>query len=93
MYMLRDGHVMARDAGEGGSWRAVARVPEDRRAAAAEVAALGDGRVAVVGSACHGAEQAVYVLSHGGAAAPSWTRGAAPPEFTGHVQAACCVQI
>ncbi|KAG2656937.1 F-box/kelch-repeat protein At1g80440-like [Panicum virgatum] len=93
MYMLRDGHVMARDAGEGGVWRAVARVPEDGRAAAAEVAAFGDGRVAVVGSACPGAEQTVYVLSHGGAAAPSWTHAAAPPEFTGHVQAICCVQI
>ncbi|RLM78857.1 F-box/kelch-repeat protein [Panicum miliaceum] len=93
MYMLRDGHVMARDAGEGGAWRTLARVPEDGRAAAAEVTALGDGRVAVVGSACHGAEQTVYVLSHGRVATPSWTRAAAPPEFTGHVQAACCVQI
>ena len=92
--MLRDGHVMARDAGEGGVWRAVARVPEDGRAAAAEVAAIGDGRVAVVGSVRHGAdEQTVYVLSHGGAAAPSWTHAAAPPGFTGHVQAICCVQI
>ncbi|RCV04924.1 hypothetical protein SETIT_1G040400v2 [Setaria italica] len=93
MYMLDAGRVMARDAEDGGAWRTVARVPEDGRAAATEVAAIGEGRVAVVGSACHGAEQAVYVLSHGDATAPSWTRAAAPPEFTGHVQAACCVQI
>ncbi|KAF8691484.1 hypothetical protein HU200_040629 [Digitaria exilis] len=101
-YMLDAGGrvVMARDAGDGdgGAWRTVARVPEeDGRvvASAAEVVAIGDGRVAVVGSACHGGgEQNVYVLSHGeGTAAPSWTRAAAPPEFTGHVQAACFVQI
>ncbi|OEL24814.1 F-box/kelch-repeat protein [Dichanthelium oligosanthes] len=97
MFMLHDGHVMARDIDdESGEWRTVARVPEDGRASAtaAEVAAFGDGRVAIVGSACHGAEQAVYVLSHDETkATPSWTRAAAPPEFTGHVQAACCVQI
>ena len=88
MYMLLAGHVVARDEDEGGAWRAVARVPEDGRAAAAEVAALGDGRVAVVGSARHGADkQTLRVLSHSGAATPSWTCAAAPPEFTGHVQA------
>ncbi|CAO2037636.1 unnamed protein product [Urochloa humidicola] len=97
MYMLDIGRVMARDGagdGEGGAWRAVARVPEDVREAAAEVVAIGDGRVAVVGgAACHGGEQAVYVLSHGGTASLSWTRNASPPEFAGHVQAACCVRI
>ncbi|CAN6243542.1 unnamed protein product [Urochloa humidicola] len=95
MYML--GRVMARDGagdGDGGAWRAVARVPEGVRQAAAEVVAIRDGRVAIVGgSVCHGGEQAVYVLSPGGTAAPSWTRNAAPPEFAGHVQAACCVRI
>jgi hypothetical protein len=100
MYMLDGGRVMARDDedDEGGAWRTVARVPEDRRAVATEVVDIGDGRVAVIGPACHGTEQTVYVLSDGGATAtatttPSWTRAAAPPEFTGHVQAACCVQI
>ncbi|CAL5023237.1 unnamed protein product [Urochloa decumbens] len=99
MYMLDGGRVMARDGaageGEGGAWRVVARLPEDVREAAAEVVAIGDGRVGVVGcSACHGGEHAVYVLSHGGAAGTSsWTRNAAPPEFSGHVQAACCVHI
>ncbi|CAL4889253.1 unnamed protein product [Urochloa decumbens] len=98
MYMLDGGRVMVRDgaAGEGeggGAWRELARVPEDVREAAAEVVAIGDGRVAVVG-ACLGGEQAVYVLSHGGAAGTSsWTRNAAPAEFAGHVQAACCVHI
>ncbi|KAJ1278470.1 hypothetical protein BS78_04G081900 [Paspalum vaginatum] len=87
MYMVHDGCVLARDAG-GGAWRTLARVPEDGRAAKA-VVAVGDGRVVVLG-----AEQDVHVLSHGGAtAAPSWTRAAAPPEFAGNVQAACCVHI
>ncbi|CAN6237523.1 unnamed protein product [Urochloa humidicola] len=100
MYMLDGGRVMARDGGagegEGGAWRALAPLPEGVREAAAEVVAIGDGRVAIVGggSACHGGEQAVYVLSHGGAAGTSsWTRNAAPAEFAGHVQAACCVHI
>ncbi|CAN6346595.1 unnamed protein product [Urochloa humidicola] len=55
-----------------------------RAAATAEAVAIGEGRVAVVGSVCHGSGQAVYVLSHGGSAAPSWMRNAAPPEFAGH---------
>ncbi|XP_062217296.1 F-box/kelch-repeat protein At1g80440-like [Phragmites australis] len=88
MYMLRDGQVVAREL-DGGAWRQVARVPEDGRAVTA-VAAIGDGRVVVVGSACHGAEQAVYVLSENEARL-SWARAPAPPEFAGHIQAACSV--
>jgi hypothetical protein len=93
MYMLRDGHLAARDSG--GAWRSVARVPEDGRAATA-VVAMGDGRVAVVGAGRHGGEQAVYVLSKEvgtNGAAPSWARALAPPEFAGNVQAACCVEV
>ena len=86
MYMLRDGCVVARDAEGGGRWRTLACLPEDARGATT-VAAIGDGRVVVLG-----AEQTVYVLSHN-QATPSWTRVAAPLEFAGHVQAACCVQI
>ncbi|CAD6342681.1 unnamed protein product [Miscanthus lutarioriparius] len=86
MYMLRDGCIMARDAEGGGRWRMLARLPEDGRAATT-VASIGDGRVVVLG-----AEHTVYVLSHN-QTTPSWTRVAAPPEFAGHVQAACCVQI
>lgn len=92
MYMVRDGHVVARD---GGSWRQVSRVPEDVRAVTA-VAAIGDGRVVVIGSACHGAEQAVHVLRLSNddvASTPSWASYPAAPEFAGNVQAACCVQV
>jgi hypothetical protein len=94
MYMLRDGHLAARDSGN--PWRSVARVPEDGRAATTLVA-IGDGRVVVLGAGRHGGgEQAVYVLSEetgANGAAPSWARAVAPPEFAGHVQAACCVEV
>ncbi|CAM0946202.1 unnamed protein product [Alopecurus aequalis] len=93
MYMLRDGHLAARDSGN--AWRLVARLPEDGRAATALVA-IGDGRVVVLGAGSHGGEQAIYVLSEENetnGAAPSWARTLAPPEFAGHVQAACCVEV
>ncbi|GJN19308.1 hypothetical protein PR202_gb06572 [Eleusine coracana subsp. coracana] len=90
MYMVRDGHVVAREV-DGDAWRPVARVPDDARAMTA-VVAIGDGRVVVIGSACHGAEQAVHLLSEDGSTS-SWTRQPMAPEFVGHVQAACCVQV
>uniref|UniRef100_A0ACD5Z8R6 Uncharacterized protein n=2 Tax=Avena sativa TaxID=4498 RepID=A0ACD5Z8R6_AVESA len=93
MYMLRDGHLAARDGGK--PWRSVAPVPEDGRASTA-VVAIGDGRVVVVGAGCNGGEQAMYVLSREigtNGAAPSWARAVAPPEFAGYVQAACCVEV
>ncbi|XP_047076960.1 F-box/kelch-repeat protein At1g80440-like [Lolium rigidum] len=94
MYMLRDGHLAARDSGN--PWRSVARVPEDG-GAATTVVAIGDGRVVVVGAGLHGGgEKFVYVLSEEtgtNGAAPSWARAVAPPEFAGHVQAACCVEV
>uniref|UniRef100_A0ACD5ZL62 Uncharacterized protein n=1 Tax=Avena sativa TaxID=4498 RepID=A0ACD5ZL62_AVESA len=91
MYMLRDGHLEAREGGN--PWRSVAPVPKDGGAATA-VVAIGDGRVVVVGAGRHGCE--LYVLSKEigtNGAAPSWVRAVAPPEFAGHVQAACCVQV
>uniref|UniRef100_A0A0E0G2V7 F-box domain-containing protein n=1 Tax=Oryza nivara TaxID=4536 RepID=A0A0E0G2V7_ORYNI len=89
MYMLRDGHLAARDATNNGgaAWRAVASLPEDGRAVTA-LAAIGDGRVVAIGAGSHGGEQAVYLLTteEGGdknGAAQSWARAAAPPEFAG----------
>jgi hypothetical protein len=90
MYMVRDGHVVARDDG-GDAWRPAAKLPEDARVVTA-VAAIGDGRVVVIGSACYGAEQAVHVLRED-APTPSWVRQPSAPEFAGHVQAACCVHV
>uniref|UniRef100_A0A0E0CHH6 F-box domain-containing protein n=1 Tax=Oryza meridionalis TaxID=40149 RepID=A0A0E0CHH6_9ORYZ len=102
MYMLRDGHLAARDATNNGgaAWRAVASLPEDGRAVTA-LAAIGDGRVVAIGAGSHGGEQAVYLLTTeesgdkngAAAAAQSWARAAAPPEFAGYVQAACCVEV
>lgn len=91
MYMLRDGHIVARD-GANGSWRPVAQVPEDARTAAT-VSAIPEGRVVVIGSGCHGGDQTVYVLREEAGKGASWTRAAPPPEFSGHVQAACFLEI
>lgn len=62
------------------------------------LAAIGEGRVVAIGAGSHGGEQAVYLLTteEGGdknGAAQSWARAAAPPEFAGYVQAACCVEV
>ncbi|XP_012700569.1 LOW QUALITY PROTEIN: F-box/kelch-repeat protein At1g80440-like [Setaria italica] len=91
MYMLRDGHLVARD-GPAASWRPVAQVPEDALTAAT-VSAIPDGRVVVIGAGCHGGDQTVYVLREEAGKGASWARAPAPPEFSGHVQAACSLQI
>jgi len=91
LYMLsRDGHLVARDGGA--AWRPVAQVPEDARTAAT-VSVIPDGRVVVIGSGCHGGDQTVYVLREEAGKGASWTRAAAPPEFSGHVQASCFLEI
>ncbi|KAK8455893.1 hypothetical protein SEVIR_4G238100v4 [Setaria viridis] len=91
MYMLRDGHLVARD-GLAASWLPVAQVPEDALTAAT-VSAIPDGRVVVIGAGCHGGDQTVYVLREEAGKGASWARAPAPPEFSGHVQAACSLQI
>ncbi|KAG2612605.1 F-box/kelch-repeat protein At1g80440-like [Panicum virgatum] len=93
LYMLRDGHLVARDAAApGAAWRPVAQVPEDARTAAT-VSAIPGGRVVVIGSGCHGGDKNVYVLREEAGKGASWERAAAPPEFAGHVQASCCLEI
>ena len=92
LYMLRDGHLVARDVASGAAWRPVAPVPEDARTAAT-VSAIPGGRVVVVGSGCHGGDKNVYVLREEAGKGASWERAAAPPEFAGHVQASCCLEI
>ncbi|KAF8648395.1 hypothetical protein HU200_064983 [Digitaria exilis] len=93
MYMIRDGHLVARDGAGNAQWRPVAQVPEDARTAAT-VSAISDGRVVVIGSGCHGGEQNVYVLreEEDGKGA-SWVRAPVPTEFSGHVQASCSLEI
>jgi hypothetical protein len=91
MYMLRDGLLVARDGAA--PWRSVAQVPEDARTAAT-VSALPDGRGAVViGSACHGGDQIVYVLREEAGKGASWKRAPAPPQFSGHVMASSSLEI
>ncbi|XP_040380781.1 F-box/kelch-repeat protein At1g80440-like [Oryza brachyantha] len=94
MYMLRDGHLVARHGATSSSaaWRPVAPVPEDARTAAV-VSAIPDGRVVVIGSGCHGGDQTVYTLREEAGKPASWARAPAPPEFAGHVQAACLLEI
>ncbi|CAN6163583.1 unnamed protein product [Urochloa humidicola] len=93
LYMLRDGNLVARDAGAANAaWRTVAQVPEDARTAAT-VAVIPDGRVVVIGAGCHGGEQTVYVLREEAGKGATWERAAAPPEFSGHVQASCFLEI
>ncbi|KAL6839424.1 hypothetical protein ACP4OV_030694 [Aristida adscensionis] len=93
MYMLRDGQLVAREGGAAtAAWRRVAQVPEDARTAAT-VSAIPDGRVVVIGSGCHGGDQTVYVLREEAGKPASWVRAPAPPEFSGHVQAACLLEI
>jgi hypothetical protein len=91
VYMLRDGHLVARDGAA--EWRPVARVPDDALTAPA-VSAFPDGRVVVVGSGCHGGDQTVYVLREEGGRPASWSRAPPPPpEFAGHVQASCFLEL
>ena len=44
-------------------------------------------------SGCHGGDKNVYVLREEAGKGASWERAAAPPEFAGHVQASCCLEI
>ncbi|KAM3191915.1 hypothetical protein ACQJBY_069260 [Aegilops geniculata] len=92
MYMLRDGNLVARDGGASAGWRTVASVPEDARTAST-VSSIPGGRVVVIGSGCHGGDQTVYMLHDEAGKAASWARAPAPPEFSGHVQAACFLEI
>ncbi|KAM0923154.1 hypothetical protein ACQ4PT_005712 [Festuca glaucescens] len=92
MYMLRDGNLVTRDGGASAAWRTVASVPEDARTAST-VSAIPDGRVVVIGSGFHGGDQTVYMLRDEAGKPASWARAPAPPEFSGHVQAACFLEI
>ncbi|EAZ37525.1 hypothetical protein OsJ_21857 [Oryza sativa Japonica Group] len=89
------GHLVARHgeiSSAPAAWRPVAPVPEDARTAAA-VSVIPDGRVVVIGSDCHGGDQTVYTLREEAGKPASWARAPAPPEFSGHVQAACLLEI
>lgn len=92
MYMCRLGHVAVR---EGRAWRAMVEVPED--ASVAPVLVTWQDRVVLMGSGSHGGAQQVYVLEEeeeeGEERRMTWQKVEVPADYSGHVQAACCVEI
>ncbi|CAA6666285.1 unnamed protein product [Spirodela intermedia] len=97
MYRCRVGNVAVM-AEEKGAWRQVAelpRMPASRRKSAWHRArwrcpGAADGG----GSACHGGPHSCYILEPADGKRPRpWRRAAAPEEYSGHVQASCCLQI
>lgn len=92
MFRCRGGQVEVRT---GSAWCALAELPEDARLAPC-VVSLGVGRLAVVGSACHGGPHACYLLEAEEVDAKqrwAWKKAAVPEEYSGHVQAGCCLEI
>ncbi|XP_008809023.2 F-box/kelch-repeat protein At1g80440-like [Phoenix dactylifera] len=88
LYVCRAaGQVAVREAA--GGWRTVAEVPEDARVAPQLLAF--DRELMVMGSACHGGAQACYMLDLNGKT--TWRQVEVPPEYSGHVQASCCLEI
>ncbi|XP_039142839.1 LOW QUALITY PROTEIN: F-box/kelch-repeat protein At1g80440-like [Dioscorea cayenensis subsp. rotundata] len=80
MYMCVDGHVAVED---GVTWRVVAELPE--RARVGQALLTWKGGLMVVASGA----QFVYTLEKGG----TWRCVEAPHDFSGHVQAVCCLVI
>ncbi|CAA7403063.1 unnamed protein product [Spirodela intermedia] len=93
LYRCTSSHVEFRgDSGES-TWLPVAELPEEVRLAPCAVALPG-GRLMVVGSACHGGPHSCYILEPADGKRPRpWRRAAVPEEYSGHVQASCCLQI
>lgn len=88
IYMCRRGHVAVL---EGNTWRAVVEVPEDASVAPALV--TWQDRLVLMGSGSHGGAQVAYVLEAGEEGRMTWQKVVVPVEYSGHVQAACCVEI
>ncbi|PKA64512.1 F-box/kelch-repeat protein [Apostasia shenzhenica] len=91
VYMCRGVWVASSEA-EGEGWRAVAQLPEDVRVALVMI--WWKGKLVVVGTGCHGGEQAAYVLHmKQGTGSPAWLKMEVPAEYSGNVQCGCCVEI
>ncbi|KAF8400749.1 hypothetical protein HHK36_014049 [Tetracentron sinense] len=86
MYMCDSGHVVA--LLEEDTWQAVAELPDEVRVAPHAV--MWQGKLLVIGSARHGGPHMAYVLD---TKRHTWTKGVAPEEYTGHVQASCYLEI
>ncbi|XP_043699041.1 F-box/kelch-repeat protein At1g80440-like [Telopea speciosissima] len=85
-YRCQSVHVTVLE--ESGSWRAVAELPLDVRVGPCLV--TWQGKLLVLGSATHGGRHMAYALD---LQRYTWTRVEAPEEYTGHVQAGCCLEV
>ncbi|KAJ4959110.1 hypothetical protein NE237_026221 [Protea cynaroides] len=85
-YRCRSGQVALLE--EGGSWSAVAELPPDVRVGPSLV--TWQEKLMVLGSATHGGRHMAYVLDlqH-----YTWTKLEVSEEYTGHVQAGCCLEV
>ncbi|WOL08133.1 hypothetical protein Cni_G16885 [Canna indica] len=84
--------VVLHEEGDRGdrAWRQIAELPGDVRAALQMVA--WEGGMMVLGSGAQRGEQVAHILEMEGKD-QKWRKVEIPREFSGHVQAACCVEI
>lgn len=101
MCMCEEGHVAVREGSEG-RWRKVAELPEGMRAALQVVVMEGkEGKrmVVLMGSGMESGVQVCYILEEeekgkkNKKGMVTWRKVELPLEYSGHVQAACCVKI
>jgi Kelch motif len=90
IYKLREGRYVT--VREGDNWRVTGEVPEDARVST-RLADAGDQRLAVVGSACHGGVPVAYVAREEVGKGMMWQKMDMPPEFWGHIQGICSMQL
>lgn len=95
LYMVRSGHLAVKE--EGGKWREVAEVPEDA-AVAAQLVKWEGKLLLLLGAGCHGGAQVGYLLeaaagTDDGYRTTSWQKVKVPEEFSGLVQAICCIEV
>ncbi|XP_010254205.1 PREDICTED: F-box/kelch-repeat protein At1g80440-like [Nelumbo nucifera] len=85
LYRCRAGHMAVSD---GVTWRSVAELPADIRVSPNVV--TWQGKLLVIGMAKCGGPYGAYVLE-----SPhyTWRKVRVPEEYSGHVQAGCCLEI
>ncbi|CAA7403062.1 unnamed protein product [Spirodela intermedia] len=91
MYRCRVGNVAVM-AEEKGAWRQVAELPKDARVMPHVVACR--SRILVLGSVTHGGSHVGYILEEAAAGkCYQWTPVPVPEEYSGQVQAGCCLEM
>ncbi|KAJ6798965.1 putative F-box/kelch-repeat protein [Iris pallida] len=94
LYFVRSGHVVVEECGK---WKEVAEVPED--AAVSTQLMTWQGKLLLVGSGSDGGGRVAYLLEvasdvdDGKKSKLTWHRMEVPEEYSGHVHAACCLEI